>query len=573
MLSSLKIYLPTLIICLIAMLSPSCGKNSERANPEAVKEYLTSVLKDDTASYIIATLARIDSLQLDDPKSRGELYQAVNKVTYDMHYAGDDGRAVTILRAILDILKNSDYRSPADTRHMLNIYVRLGATFTDMGMPGIGLDYYIAGIEQCNDSTLADYKAMLYNNIGILYGERHFLDKAEEYFSRSLEINLAGNNHHGICLNYANLAEVYALGGEIRKAQEATQRSLDYIDQNKYPDRLASMRLQQGMVYEMLGQHDVALLRFNSALHQFRELGDIAGEINADLHIGKNYLSTGRPDSAAVYADRAMQLCRIHGRDDDMTSTLATLADISEANGNIKQALDRMKLRASLADSLRTEESRLRLSNWEDLGAYMISGPSEESDNNPQWAWIAAAIFLTVAIGAAVIADRCRKKTSRAEIEAARDTALTNAKLEDINRELTTMSLEKLQLHEGITDVAESLQQVLLELNPKETAKRDRIRSLLARLGQLSSFNADDEFKLSFGRVHPDFYNSLSNKYPDLTPRDLRLCAFLYLGMTTKEIASLTYREVRSVESARNRLRKKLSLELTDDLTAHLRTI
>ena len=43
--------------------------------------------------------------------------------------------------------------------------------------------------------------------------------------------------------------------------------------------------------------------------------------------------------------------------------------------------------------------------------------------------------------------------------------------------------------------------------------------------------------------------------------------------MTTKEIAVLTYREVRSVDSARNRLRKKLGLELTDDLTAYLHSL
>ena len=89
----------------------------------------------------------------------------------------------------------------------------------------------------------------------------------------------------------------------------------------------------------------------------------------------------------------------------------------------------------------------------------------------------------------------------------------------------------------------------------------------------MASFDADEEFKLFFERIHPEFHNTLNARFPDLTPRDIRLCAFLYLGMTTKEIAVLTYREVRSVDSARNRLRKKLGLELTDDLTAYLHSL
>ncbi len=73
--------------------------------------------------------------------------------------------------------------------------------------------------------------------------------------------------------------------------------------------------------------------------------------------------------------------------------------------------------------------------------------------------------------------------------------------------------------------------------------------------------------------MHPNFYRSLEQQYPDLTARDKRLCGLLYLGLSSREIASITYRELRSVESARNRLRKKLNLDLTTDLTEFLQSI
>ncbi|MDE6131095.1 MAG: hypothetical protein K2F74_05850, partial [Muribaculaceae bacterium] len=90
-------------------------------------------------------------------------------------------------------------------------------------------------------------------------------------------------------------------------------------------------------------------------------------------------------------------------------------------------------------------------------------------------------------------------------------------------------------------------------------------------VSNMAAFDADEEFRLQFERIHPDFYRTLSEKFPELTARDLRLCAFLHLGMTTKEIAVLTYREVRSVDSARNRLRKKLGIDINDDISDFLR--
>ena len=114
---------------------------------------------------------------------------------------------------------------------------------------------------------------------------------------------------------------------------------------------------------------------------------------------------------------------------------------------------------------------------------------------------------------------------------------------------------------------------MLLELNPRESVKRENIRTQLNRLNALTDYDADGEFKLYFERVHPDFYRNLTALDTELTGRDMRLCALLYLGLNTKEIATLTYREIRSVESARNRLRKKLGLKLTDDLTAYLHSL
>ncbi len=85
-----------------------------------------------------------------------------------------------------------------------------------------------------------------------------------------------------------------------------------------------------------------------------------------------------------------------------------------------------------------------------------------------------------------------------------------------------------------------------------------------------NSMNVFNEFKYYFEQVHPSFYKNIEEKCPDLTIKEKRLCAFLRLGLSTKDIASITFTEVRSVESARNRLRKKLDIASDESLIEFL---
>jgi DNA-binding CsgD family transcriptional regulator len=60
--------------------------------------------------------------------------------------------------------------------------------------------------------------------------------------------------------------------------------------------------------------------------------------------------------------------------------------------------------------------------------------------------------------------------------------------------------------------------------------------------------------------VHAGFYEKLLKAYPDLSQNELKLCAFLRLNMSTKDIAELTGQQLPSIDKARYRLRKKLGL-------------
>ena len=97
------------------------------------------------------------------------------------------------------------------------------------------------------------------------------------------------------------------------------------------------------------------------------------------------------------------------------------------------------------------------------------------------------------------------------------------------------------------------------------------VKSISRSIQRLDNDPAWEEFELRFHEVHNRFYDNLVNQFPSLTTNEVRLCALLKLGMNTKEISSVTFQNVRAIETARLRLRKKLGMESTEDLGSFLR--
>ena len=78
-------------------------------------------------------------------------------------------------------------------------------------------------------------------------------------------------------------------------------------------------------------------------------------------------------------------------------------------------------------------------------------------------------------------------------------------------------------------------------------------------------------FRLQFEKVHPAFFQKLKQHCPDLTEGELRLCAYLSLGMESKQIAQMLSLQPDSIKKSRYRLRQKLRLETKDSIEDFLR--
>jgi len=128
-------------------------------------------------------------------------------------------------------------------------------------------------------------------------------------------------------------------------------------------------------------------------------------------------------------------------------------------------------------------------------------------------------------------------------------------------------------------DMLQALDTQLEELS--ESVRREDVKSKITqkikdiRHDIQNNINEDegwDKFEENFNLVYDNFMKRLVDRFPDLKMNDRKLCAYLRMGLSSKEMASLLNTSVRSIETARYRLRKKLGMEQGDNLAEFIQS-
>lgn len=136
-------------------------------------------------------------------------------------------------------------------------------------------------------------------------------------------------------------------------------------------------------------------------------------------------------------------------------------------------------------------------------------------------------------------------------------------------RELVSTTMHVLQKNELLERIKTDLQDI--RRKSKDSPISKDLKKLIQMLQQDSMLDKGwEQFLLHFNEVNKDFFREIKTSYPDLTPKDLKLCAYMRMNLSTKEMASLLNVTVRGIEASRYRLRKKFELDSSQNLTEFL---
>lgn len=139
------------------------------------------------------------------------------------------------------------------------------------------------------------------------------------------------------------------------------------------------------------------------------------------------------------------------------------------------------------------------------------------------------------------------------------------AEIQHKNTELASAAMNLLQKKSFLRKIGEELNKIYLSL--KDRGDTTEIKKILHHLS--SEEKLDDEWKqfsIYFNNVHSNFLITLKEVFPELNAHEMKLCAYLRMNLSSKEIAQLLNISVRGVEISRYRLRKKLKLQQNEDL-------
>ena len=170
--------------------------------------------------------------------------------------------------------------------------------------------------------------------------------------------------------------------------------------------------------------------------------------------------------------------------------------------------------------------------------------------------------------------DYLRKPVDSVELAARTNSALLYVKMHQ--RELAAKDLElteKTMLMARYNQFNQELVKKLKAIEniaPMQTQVKQLVTELMNDIEQNAAQAGWKHFEMAFQNVYPEFSKTVTEKFPDLTPGDLRHLILIRLGLSNKDMASMLYQSPDSIKVNRSRIRKKLGISNETNLQTFL---
>jgi len=454
----------------------------------------------------------------------------------------------------------------------------------------------LESIETLNqDSTLLHIYIKLLSDIGVIFIHTGKYDEAAQYFQMGLDyLNQIGADpsdkfFKGEFFRFnLNFGANYARARDFDKAELYFTKAMQYLDDDKFLNT-ATLLNNLSIIARENGNIDKAFDLTEQAIEIWKENNFPRGLVQSYNNLGNCYFDAGDTKNALHYYNMALDISIENGYGSSAIIALEQLAQVYSQLGQNKIAYERHREFKQMSDSLLNLEkvrlvTQLELQDKFDqrLNEAKLQQQKQEAEQNRR-ELIYSLIMAVTAMGLVILVllyslQRSKARRHRLEAEKSNLERITleidknklEEELEFKNKELATNVMYMVRKNELITQISEKL------IKSKLAFKKENQSIIEEIIKELQSTTEEDvwtEFEIRFQQVHNDFYEKLNEKVPNLSANEKKLCAFLRLNMSTKEISAITYQSINSITVARSRLRKKLELESDENLISFLESM
>jgi tetratricopeptide (TPR) repeat protein len=549
-------YILILIFCTVFF---SCSvKKSKPSKQTASIDSLTDTLSSKMRFDSLTEKSLLKALHASDSMNyiKGKVLSSVFLAKY-YNQNRDVDVAYSYLKNVMPLIEDLD-----DPLLKAQVYLYIGDVYLMMNNFDVAYDFYSQSMEIYSKENQELNLSNTLIKIGNVFLNKPDYQKAFEYNQKAYALSKKYPNHIYSAFSLGNMAKVFLNDNKIDSALLYLNKAMAIFIFNKDSFSLAEAYNDLGMIEKKQGNREKAISYYNRSLKVNSSFNYTKAD--AFIQLGDVYADSGLTAEAIAFYKSGIGICDKHKFLTTPIKPCYELYKIYKKNKSTDSALTYLEKYKFLKDSL------YKINNAEKLLQselkYNFEKSLEERKNRQQnqlLYFLALVLFLILAI--VILTLVFNKQKIKARIDHLEKINLKN-ELELKNKELSSQVLQMIQNKEKNDRLIESLQ------SQKSKFQEDNqfiIDEIISKIGKDDNKYLWRSFELRFEQVHNEFYKKLVNVHPDLTLNEKRLCAFLFLDLTTKEIASISGQTQRAIELARNRLRKKLGIESKTSFTVY----
>ena len=416
------------------------------------------------------------------------------------------------------------------------------------------------------------------SNIGLVYGALGEYDKQEEIYYKVYDKLLSnpaeGNNYNSnIIYRMSQLMSVKLLKGELISAKNKLNEIIQFyeVEKNNELDLSSSLLIRNyGYTYSIMGAYYQSKKQYKKAIENLTMATELYKSFPVEVNVtgsrlSECYFAIDEIDTAKEIALKNLNFKNISDR--EKRYNYRVLEKIYKKTNNNKELL---KVKDSLILISSGTNSSKVLKTLNDLETQIILSKSARELNKSKIRYntylyiliIGSVILFFSLITIRINYNYQKEKGSRLELEKEKVTQELNQK----NRELVSKTNFIIQRN----DYLKNIQKKISSTQQDVVFTSKMLHKELNRV--INSEKSYEEFDNMFVNVYPNFYKKL-NQMSKLSQTDLRLASYIKMNHNNNEIANISGISLRTVESQRYRLTKKLNLDKNQDLNSFLMSL
>jgi tetratricopeptide (TPR) repeat protein len=433
----------------------------------------------------------------------------------------------------------------------------LAIIYGAMGDYGLSSKYdfqSLALFEEVNDKNQI---GVTFGNIGSDFLIQGNYEKALEYLFKSLLIAQEINDKPGIAAQYNNIAGVYLESfKDYKKALHYYYQAITVNRNLRNNFQVATNSLNIGLAHFNLNQNDSALYYYLNALDIFPTLSSPLSLAGCQILLGDYYCRVNNINKGLGFALLALEIGQSQNSVETIRNAAAVLHKLYLKKDDFRNAYKYTIIEVQAKDTLYYQQNKKELLKLE----FQYNNDKIEKVRlikQQKKNYLIGFVMFGLVSGIVIVVlinSRQRIKVKNTLLEKLTVEKELNFKKEELS--INLMALMK--KNELLSYISEKLIQI--ENHNINSETKDAINKISHELRHSTDDKIWKEFSIRFQEVHNEFYKALLQKFPSLSQNELKLCAYLRLNMSTKEIAELTGQRVLTIEHARYKLRKKLGI-------------